>query len=100
MADRLFSSVNNAVYQCGFSTSQGAHDEAARSLFAALDALEAELSSRAYLLGPRVTAADLMLLPTLCRFDACYAILFKCGAKRIRDYPNLHGWMQRMFALP
>jgi len=97
---KLYTSVNNAVYQCGFSTSQSAHDEAARKLFQALDDLEAELAGGRYLLGDRVTAADLMLLPTLCRFDACYAVLFKCACRRIRDYPNLHQWMQRMFALP
>ena len=64
-----------------------------------MERLEGVLSERDYLLGDRVTASDLMLLPTLVRFDAVYAVLFKCSKRRIRDYPCLTRWMQRMMEL-
>ena len=69
-------------------------------VFDALGTLEASLASQKYLLGERITGPDLMLLPTLCRFDAVYSVLFKCSKRRIIQYPSLTKWMQRMFALP
>jgi len=50
-------------------------------------------------MGDKITASDLLLLPTLCRFDAAYAVLFKCSRRRVTDYPQLTSWMQRMFEL-
>jgi putative glutathione S-transferase len=105
MGDWLFDNVNNAVYQAGFSTTQEAHNRACERLFVALEELEARLQSQlgenqnAFLLGEKVTAVDLMLLPTLCRFDAAYAVLFKCSKKRVRDYEGLSQWMRTMFRL-
>ena len=40
----------------------------------------------------RVTEADLRLFPTIARFDAVYAPLFKCGRRRVADYPHLSAW--------
>lgn len=39
--------------------------------------------------GERFTEADLRLFPTIVRFDAVYATLFKCSRRRIADYPYL-----------
>jgi putative glutathione S-transferase len=39
-----------------------------------------------------LTEADLRLFPTVARFDAVYASLFRCGRKRIADYPHLYAW--------
>lgn len=48
------------------------------------------LSSRQrFVCGDRFTEADLRLLPTIIRFDAVYATLFKCCKKRVADYPHL-----------
>ena len=95
----LYSNLNNAVYQAGFSTTQDAHDAAASKVFDCLDRLEAVLGEREFLMGDKITASDLLLLPTLCRFDAAYAVLFKCSRRRVTDYPQLTSWMQRMFEL-
>lgn len=53
-----------------------------------------------YRLKRRLTEADLRLFPTIIRFDAVYASLFKCGRKRIRDFPNLDAWMRDTWQLP
>ncbi|QDZ25365.1 glutathione S-transferase [Chloropicon primus] len=99
MNEYLYSNLCNSVYQAGFSTTQEAHDRAASKVFLCLDDLEGKLAKQEYLMGSQVTAADLMAIPTLARFDAAYAVLFKCSKKRLRDYPNLTRYMRSMFEL-
>jgi putative glutathione S-transferase len=87
--DRIYRDVNNGVYRAGFATTQEAYDEAVRSLFEALDWLEARLSRSRYLLGDQLNEADIRLFTTLVRFDAVYHGHFKCNIRRIVDYPAL-----------
>lgn len=42
-----------------------------------------------FLLGDRLTEADLRLFVTLIRFDEVYYVHFKTNKKLIKDYPNL-----------
>lgn len=44
---------------------------------------------RRFLMGDRLTEADLRLFATLIRFDEVYVVHFKTNKKRIQDYPNL-----------
>lgn len=97
---RVYETVNNGVYRCGFATSQAAYDEAIGPLFETLDALDARLATSRYLLGDRVTEADLRLLPTLLRFDLVYVGHFKCNVRRLVDYPHLWPYTRDLFQLP
>ncbi len=92
--------VNNGVYRCGFATTQEAYEEAFAQLFFALDALEARLAERRYLLGDALTEADWRLFTTLVRFDAVYVGHFKCNLRRIADYPNLSGYLRELYQVP
>ena len=92
--------VNAAVYRVGFATSQAAHDAASVELYAALDAVEAQLASTRFVAGNSVSEADVFLLPTILRYDIAYAGLFKCSGRSIRAMPNLSGWLNEMMALP
>jgi putative glutathione S-transferase len=47
----------------------------------------------------RLTEADVRLLPTVCRFDAVYAGIFKCGQRRVADYPHLQAWLRDMWQI-
>ena len=47
----------------------------------------------------RFTEADLRLYPTIVRFDAAYATLFKCCRRRVADYPNLSAWLRDVYQL-
>lgn len=97
----LYSTLNNGVYRAGFASSQGAYDEAVEDVFATLDRLEAMLSDgRPYLLGDRITGADVRAFVTLVRFDLAYHGLFKCDRRRIADYPGLVTYADRIAALP
>src|SRR5690606_158991 len=97
---RVYPDVNNGVYKAGFATTQQAYEEAVRPLFEALDWLEERLTDADWLVGGRLTEADIRLFTTLVRFDAVYHGHFKCNLKRIADYPALRAFVSRMMALP
>jgi len=65
----LHENINDGVYKCGFATSQAAYEEAVEGVVGAMDHAEALLGRQRYLLGDRLTEADVRLFPTLVRFD-------------------------------
>jgi putative glutathione S-transferase len=97
---RVYDTLNNGVYRAGFATTQAAYEEAVYPLFDTLDWLEELLGRRRYLLGERVTEADIRLFATLVRFDAVYVGHFKCNLRRIVDYPNLWNYTRELYQLP
>lgn len=97
---RVYDAVNNGVYKAGFATAQDAYEEAVTALFKELDALEARLEGRDWLLGEALTEADIRLFTTLIRFDPVYVGHFKCNVRRIFDYTNLSRYVRAFYALP
>jgi putative glutathione S-transferase len=61
-----------------------ADDIAFRSLFDALEHYDEVLGSRRFLLGDKLTEADIRFVMTLVRFDEVYVVHFKCNKKPIR----------------
>jgi len=96
----VYDRVNNGVYKAGFATDQAAYDEAVTRLFDALEMLEARLSAHRWLVGDRLTEADIRLFTTLLRFDPVYHGHFKCNVRRIVDYPNLDGYLRDLYQQP
>jgi len=96
----VYRDVNNGVYRCGFATTQQAYEDACRALFARLDALEQRLSDRRYLVGERLTEADIRLYPTLARFDAAYHGHFKCNVRKLTEYPALWAYARDLYQTP
>ena len=94
---RVYATLNNGVYRCGFATTQAAYEEAVFPLFETLDWLEEMLSRSRYLCGTVLTEADIRLFTTLVRFDAVYAGHFKCNLRRLVDYPNLWGYTRDIY---
>jgi putative glutathione S-transferase len=97
---RIYDTVNNGVYKCGFATTQVAYEEAIKPLFDTLDWLEQRLSTRRYLTGNQITEADWRLFTTLVRFDPVYVGHFKCNIRRIVDYSNLWGYVRNLYQTP
>jgi len=97
---RIYDTVNNGVYKAGFATTQAAYEEAFHPLFETLDMLEERLSRSRYLLGEQFTEADWRLFVTLLRFDPVYYSHFKCNRNRIRDFPNLWGYLKDLYQEP
>lgn len=98
--DELYEPINNGVYRCGFAKTQDAYEEAFRDLFEGLDRFEEVLKRQPFLCGNRITEADWCLFTTLVRFDLVYYFHFKCNLRRIRDYPFLFNYLNRLFQIP
>ena len=98
--ERVYATLNNGVYRCGFATTQEAYDEAVDQLFDTMDWLDDLLAARRYLAGDRLTEADWRLFPTLVRFDPVYIGHFKCDRRRLVDYPNLWAYARELFQHP
>ncbi|GHA17450.1 glutathione-dependent reductase [Devosia pacifica] len=96
---RVYDNINNGVYKSGFATTQQAYEDAATSLFDALDWVEDILGQSPYLAGDRITEADWRLFTTLVRFDAVYFGHFKCNRRRIADYPNILRLTRELYAI-
>ena len=96
----VYANVNNGVYRAGFATTQEAYEDAFDALFGELDRLEARLAERRYLVGDRLTEADVRLWTTLVRFDAVYVGHFKCNLRRIVDYPSLWAYTRDIYQHP
>jgi putative glutathione S-transferase len=98
--DDIYPHINNGVYRAGFASTQEAYDEAVTQLFDALDRLEMRLATNRYLTGDALTEADWRLFTTLVRFDPVYVGHFKCNIRRLRDYPNLWGYVKDLYQQP
>ncbi len=97
--ERVYEYVNNGVYRSGFAKTQKAYEDAVTKLFQVLDELEERLEGKDYLVGERLTEADIRLITTLLRFDVVYVTHFKCNRKRISDYKNLSRYRRQLFQL-
>jgi putative glutathione S-transferase len=97
---RIYETVNNAVYVAGFSRDQDVYEETVREMFETMDELDERLASRRYLFGDAPVETDWRLFTTLLRFDAVYAIHFKCSLRRIVDYANLWPYARDLYAQP
>lgn len=97
--EKIYASVNNGVYRCGFAQTQEAYNQVCDQLFTTLDEIDAALNASRYLCGDNVTLADVRLFTTLFRFDAAYYGLFKCNRRRIQDYQNLGAYLSDLYQL-
>ena len=98
--DRIYKTVNNGVYRCGFAKTQEAYDEHIGPMFETFDHLEELLSNQRYLITSYPTEADWRLFVTLIRFDFVYFSHFKCNIRRIQDYPNLWNYTLDLYQTP
>ena len=97
---RMYHMFNYGVYRAGFATSQSVYEAACADVFAMMDELEARLAGSRYLVGGRLTEADVHAFPTLARFDAVYQTHFKCNLRRLVDYPALWAYARDLYQRP
>lgn len=98
--ESIYPRLNNGVYRTGFATTQISYQQAFNDVFSQLDELELRLQDgRTFLLGERLTEADIRLFVTLVRFDAAYHGLFKCNLRRLRDYPLLDRYLKSILSV-
>ncbi|MBR0664919.1 glutathione S-transferase family protein [Roseomonas hellenica] len=95
--ERVYPTLNNGVYRSGFATTQAAYETAVREVFEALDWLEQRLAHQRYLIGGRLTEADIRLFTTLVRFDPVYYGHFKCNRQALAEYPALWAYTRDIY---
>ncbi|KAI4528924.1 hypothetical protein K525DRAFT_244802 [Schizophyllum commune Loenen D] len=94
----IYPQINNGVYRAGFATTQEAYEKAVLGLFDGWDKVEKILSTNEYLLGDRLTEADVRLWVTAIRFDPAYYGHFKCNIRSIRHgYPAINKWLKKLY---
>ncbi|KAJ2382146.1 S-glutathionyl-(chloro)hydroquinone reductase [Coemansia sp. RSA 2559] len=97
----IYDTVNNGVYKTGFASTQDAYEKHCVPLFQSLDRIERILAENEFLLGTRLTEADIRLFTTIVRFDPVYHGHFKCNLKQIATgYPNILRWTREVYQLP
>ena len=100
LSEQVFREVNNAVYRCGFASTQEAYEQAYGELWSRLDVLSDRLADRRYLVGDTITEADIRLWVTLVRFDAVYHGHFKCNRSKLIELPVLWAYSRDLFQTP
>ncbi|TEB34318.1 glutathione S-transferase [Coprinellus micaceus] len=96
--DLIYAGINNGVYRAGFATSQDAYERAVYEVFDALDKVEELLKGKDYLVGDRLTEADVRLFVTIVRFDPVYHGHYKCNFRTIRHgYPAIDLWLRKIY---
>jgi glutathionyl-hydroquinone reductase len=98
--DRIYDTVNNAVYQAGFSTRQEVYEREVAGLFSMLDELDRRLAGRRFLFGPVPVETDWRLFTTLVRFDAVYQIHFKCSLRKLIEYEHVWPYARDLYQWP
>lgn len=96
----MFDGLSNAVYRAGKAQRQDEYEDATRSVYATLEALEERLSRQLFLFGDTLCAADLRLFATLVRYDTVYATHFRCTRHRLTDFSALWRFTRRVFQMP
>ena len=76
------------------------HEKYDQLVFDRLDQLEMHLEDHRFLLGNRLTEADVRLYVTLTRFDIAYYFGYRLNKKRIRDYHNLWNYAKELYSKP
>lgn len=100
IVDDIYESINNGVYRAGFARTQDAYERAVSTLFDAFDHWDGVLADQRYLVGPRLTLADLRLFATLVRFDQVYHTHFKCNKRFVNQYDNLWPYLRDIYQTP
>jgi len=100
VVEDVYDPINNGVYRAGFAGTQDAYEDAVTDLFAALDHWDEMLADQRYLVGDRLTLADLRLFPTLVRFDEVYHTHFGCNVRHVTDYEHLWPYVRDLYGTP
>eukprot|EP00747_Dinoflagellata_sp_TGD_P033647 gnl/TRDRNA2_/TRDRNA2_136756_c0_seq1.p1 gnl/TRDRNA2_/TRDRNA2_136756_c0~~gnl/TRDRNA2_/TRDRNA2_136756_c0_seq1.p1 ORF type:complete len:345 (+),score=47.11 gnl/TRDRNA2_/TRDRNA2_136756_c0_seq1:98-1036(+) len=104
---RIYTNLLNGVYRAGIGLMKGATamaEAAEADVYAALDELNTELSTKRFLLGSKLTAVDLRLAMTLLRYDSSYMDAFqlqkgKGGVLLGDSYAHLRDFTRDVYAM-
>ncbi|CEM11166.1 unnamed protein product [Vitrella brassicaformis CCMP3155] len=88
------------LYQSGFTKDQTRFNELNDQVFGYLAKLDDCLGDgRTFVMGDKLTVADIHAYVHLIRFDPIYYTLYKLTHRRISDHPNIKSYIQRLWQL-
>ena len=98
----IHNNINDGVYKCGFARTQKAYEKASKNLFSALNEIETTIrrNQGTWILGEKLTYADIYLFPTVIRWELIYSQLFKCTEQELTDFKKIIEWRLKFFQLP
>lgn len=96
----LNAKITLKVYQVGQAQTDAEYQNRVQQLFEALAELDARLAKSRYLFGEQITLSDFFLFPSLIRFEAVYADLFKCNLKPLSAFVHLYRYMLDLYQTP
>lgn len=97
--DYVYHNVNNGMYLVAGALDQEQYRRLRGNVDSAFTRLNERLADRRYLMGDRITEADVRLWVTVARFDVSYNILFRVSERNIVDYPNLWAWARDLYTV-
>ena len=98
--EQLDDRFHNGFDRTGYATTQVPDEQGVSDLVENLDWLEGRLGGEAYLVGGRLTEADLHAFVKLVRLDVACRGLGKTSFEPLRGYPSLLAYVRRLHALP
>jgi glutathionyl-hydroquinone reductase len=98
--DLVYATVNDAPYRVAGATTRAEYETQRRAMTDTLEALDARLASRRYLMGSALTEADVRLWPTLARFDLGYNPMAGISERRLTEYPALWAYARDLYQMP
>ena len=81
----------------GFASTQEAYESNYVPLHKSLARLDKLLKGKDYLIGDKLTEADVRLYTTIVRYDPVYTGHFKCSGTIRHDYPELNRWLKNLY---
>ncbi|MBK16778.1 MAG: glutathione-dependent reductase [Prochlorococcus sp. SP3034] len=101
LLNKIHNEINNGVYKCGFARNQESYVNASNQLFQSLKEIDEIIkkSNGSWVLGNKLTLADIYLFPTIIRWELIYSKLFKCTEKEISEFKNIVTWRNHFFYL-
>eukprot|EP00565_Helicotheca_tamesis_P003321 CAMPEP_0185728136 /NCGR_PEP_ID=MMETSP1171-20130828/3593_1 /TAXON_ID=374046 /ORGANISM="Helicotheca tamensis, Strain CCMP826" /LENGTH=668 /DNA_ID=CAMNT_0028396811 /DNA_START=128 /DNA_END=2134 /DNA_ORIENTATION=+ len=91
--------LNNAVYKCGFATSQEAYDDAIGELTESFDRVDSILQKQKYITGDTFTEADVRLFVTLLRWDEVSSIYMKTNTRSVATTPAILNYCRDIYRI-
>ena len=58
------------------------------------------LCNHRFILGDKITEVDIKMWPFVCRYDGAYSVLYRAPGGKLKMYPAIYKWAQRMARIP
>jgi putative glutathione S-transferase len=94
LTEHVSDDLSNLVYSAHFCTDPDEKEAEMETIFSTMDELELRLVNQRFLHGNQLTESDIVLFPTLTRFESVYGPLFHVDKKPFDMYPRLIAYMQ------